>query len=82
MAVILPQKVWTLANHQIGSQTEDTGTFYTNNANHGKYFVGGDDTDNVIVPFMLFIPLVTVKILIYTIRAKCLMSTIRPLKTA
>jgi hypothetical protein len=62
LAVILPQKAWTWATHKVYSKAKKMATFYANERNYGKYFVGTEEA-GINVPFVLFIPLIAVKIL-------------------
>jgi hypothetical protein len=70
-AIILLQKVWTWANHKVGSNLGAMKEFYsTEERNYSKYF-GGGKTDIVLVLFVLFIPLVAVTI--FDLHNKCKM---------
>jgi hypothetical protein len=62
LAVILPQKAWTWATHKVYSKAKEMVTFYANKRNYGKFFVGTEEA-GINVPFVLFIPLIAVKIL-------------------
>jgi hypothetical protein len=62
LAVILPQKAWTWATHRVYSKAGEMATFHADKRNYGKYFMGREEA-GINVPFVLFIPLIAVKIL-------------------
>jgi hypothetical protein len=50
LVVILLQKAWTWATHKVYSKADKMVTFYANNRNYGKYFVG---TEEVVINVLL-----------------------------
>jgi hypothetical protein len=61
LAVILPQKAWTWATHKVYTKADKMVTFYADEKNYGKYFVGTEEV-GINMPLVLFIPLIAAKI--------------------
>jgi hypothetical protein len=51
-----------MGTHKVYSKANGMVTFYANDRNYGTYFVGTEEV-GINVPFVLFIPLITAKIL-------------------
>ncbi len=62
LVVILPQKAWTWATHRVYSKAGEMATSYADERNCRKYLVGTEEA-GINMPFVLFIPLIAVKIL-------------------